>query len=170
MQDHPISNLRHSGGRTYTNVALTAIAAMLGIQIFAPSAAQMLVPQLASAHAQVAEVKGSDDAERPAALEADFVRLRELWHEGLRRHAGPWLAGGAFSAVDAFYAPVAFRLQTYGITLDPTSDAYAARLLMLPAMRDWYAAALAEPWRDDDHERDIVTVAARIDDLRRPTP
>jgi glutathione S-transferase len=108
--------------------------------------------------------------ERPAALEADFVRLRELWQEGLRRFAGPWLAGGAFTAVDAFYAPVAFRLQTYGITLDPTSDAYAARLLLLPAMREWYEAALVEPWRDDDHERDILSVAAHIDDLRRMSP
>jgi glutathione S-transferase len=108
--------------------------------------------------------------ERPAALEADFVRLRELWQEGLRRFAGPWLAGGAFTAVDAFYAPVAFRLQTYGITLDPTSDAYAARLLLLPAMREWYEAALVEPWRDDDHERDILSVAAHIEDLRRMSP
>jgi glutathione S-transferase len=106
--------------------------------------------------------------ERPAALEADLLRLREIWHEGLRRFAGPWLAGGSFTAVDAFYAPVAFRLQTYGITLDPTSDAYVARLLMLPAMREWYAAALLEPWRDDDHERDIIAVAARIEDLRQP--
>jgi glutathione S-transferase len=108
--------------------------------------------------------------ERPAALEADFVRLRELWQEGLRRFAGPWLAGGAFTAVDAFFAPVAFRLQTYGITLDPTSDAYAARLLLLPAMREWYEAALIEPWRDDDHERDILSVAAHIEDLRRMSP
>lgn len=105
--------------------------------------------------------------ERPAALEADLVRLRELWHEGLRRFAGPWLAGGAFTAVDAFFAPVAFRLQTYGLALDPVSDAYAARLLMLPAMREWYAAALVEPWRDDDHDREISAVAAHIEDLRR---
>ena len=108
--------------------------------------------------------------ERPAALEADLVRLRELWHEGLRRFAGPWLAGAAFTAVDAFFAPVAFRLQTYGLTLDPVSDAYAARLLRLPAMRDWYAAALVEPWRDEDHERDIIRVAAHIEDLRRTEP
>lgn len=107
---------------------------------------------------------------RPPALEADLLRLRELWHEGLRRFGGPWLAGAAFTAVDAFFAPVAFRLQTYGIALDATTDAYAARLLMLPAMRDWYEAALLEPWRDDDHERDIIAVADRIDDLRRPAP
>lgn len=104
--------------------------------------------------------------ERPAALEADLTRLRELWHEGLRRFGGPWLAGEAFSAVDAFYAPVAFRLQTYGLVLDPVSDAYAARLLRLPAMRDWYSAALAEPWRDDDHERDVAALATHIEDLR----
>ena len=107
---------------------------------------------------------------RPPALESDLLRLRELWHEGLRRFRGPWLAGGAFTAVDAFYAPVAFRLQTYGIALDATSDAYAARLLRMPAMRAWYKAALLEPWRDEDHERGIRAVADRIDDLRRPAP
>lgn len=106
--------------------------------------------------------------ERPPALETDLLRLRELWHEGLRRFNGPWLAGAAFTAVDAFYAPVAFRLQTYGISLDAACDAYAARLLRLPAMREWYDAALAEPWRDDDHERDILAVAAHIEDLRGP--
>jgi glutathione S-transferase len=105
--------------------------------------------------------------ERPAALESEFGRLRELWQEGLRHFAGPWLAGSAFTAVDAFFAPVAFRLQTYGIRLDPACDAYAARLLQLPAMRDWYAAALIEPWRDHDHERDISAVAAHIEDLRQ---
>jgi hypothetical protein len=35
-------------------------------------------------------------------------------------------------------------------------------------MREWYEAALVEPWRDDDHERDILSVAAHIDDLRQP--
>jgi hypothetical protein len=37
-------------------------------------------------------------------------------------------------------------------------------------MREWYAAALIEPWRDDDHERDILAVAADIEDLRQPPP
>jgi glutathione S-transferase len=106
--------------------------------------------------------------ERPAALEADFVRLRELWHQGLRRFGGEFLAGASFTAVDAFFAPVAFRLQTYGIALDPVADAYAARLLALPAMREWQSAALVEPWRERAHEEDLASRAASMEDLRSP--
>ena len=106
--------------------------------------------------------------DRPAALEADLVRLRALWHQGLRRFGGEFLAGAAFTAVDAFFAPVAFRLQTYGLALDAVSDAYAARLLALPAMREWQDAALAEPWREAAHEAEVALRAASIEDLRRP--
>jgi glutathione S-transferase len=104
--------------------------------------------------------------ERPVALEAELQRLRALWSEGLARFGGPFLAGQAFTAVDAFFAPVAFRLQTYGLTLDAPADAYVARLLSLPAMREWYDAALREPWREASHEEDIVRVAASITELR----
>src|SRR3546814_6666484 len=41
------------------------------------------------------------------ALTANVARLRELFEEGLARFGGPWLAGAAFTAVDAFFAPVA---------------------------------------------------------------
>jgi glutathione S-transferase len=40
--------------------------------------------------------------EFPAALERDVARLGTLWNEGLRRFGGPFLAGAAFTAVDAF--------------------------------------------------------------------
>jgi glutathione S-transferase len=85
---------------------------------------------------------------------------------GLSRFGGPFLAGAEFTAVDAFYAPVAFRLQTYNISLDDRCDAYAANLRALPAMREWYAAALVEPWREPAHEESITAVAASIIDLR----
>jgi glutathione S-transferase len=90
--------------------------------------------------------------EMPDALAKDIARLSELWGEGLARHGGPFLAGKSFTNADAFYAPVAFRIQTYGLKLDPTAQAYAQRLLDLPAMRDWYKAALAETLRDEHDE------------------
>jgi glutathione S-transferase len=104
--------------------------------------------------------------ERPMALETELQRLRALWNEGLARFGGPFLAGPTFTAVDAFFAPVVFRVQTYGLTLDAKADAYAERLLTLPAMREWYEAALREPWREASHEEDIVRVAASITELR----
>ncbi len=66
---------------------------------------------------------------------AILQRLDELWNDGLSRFGGPFLAGAAFTAVDAFYAPVAFRMQTYGLALSPASQAYANRLLALEGMR-----------------------------------
>ncbi len=101
------------------------------------------------------------------ALRADLERLQALWSEGLARFGGPFLAGGAFSAADAFFAPVAFRVQTYGLPLGDPARGYAERLLELPGMRTWYAAALAEPWRDDAHDREVLARGTLIADLRR---
>lgn len=102
-----------------------------------------------------------------AALRRDLARLDELWNEGLARFGGPFLAGGAFSAVDAFYAPVAFRIQSYGLRLGDAAMAYAQRLLDLPAMREWYVAALVESWRDPEHEDEVRRAGTWLQDLRR---
>ncbi|MBA3395952.1 MAG: glutathione S-transferase family protein [Deltaproteobacteria bacterium] len=104
--------------------------------------------------------------EQPPALLRDLARIDELWRAGLDRFSGPFLAGSAFSAVDAFFAPVAFRIQTYGVALDPRSAAYAGRLLALPSMQRWYADALAETWRDLPHEAEVVSYGTIVEDLR----
>jgi glutathione S-transferase len=100
----------------------------------------------------------------PAALQRDLARLSTLWNDGLGRFGGPFLGGSSFTAVDAFFAPVAFRAQTYGLELAQT--AYARRLLEVPAMRRWYAAALAETFRDVPHEAEIAEMAVLVEDLR----
>ena len=69
------------------------------------------------------------------ALQRDLNRIDEIWTEGLVRHGGPFLAGDSFSAADAFFAPVAFRIQTYHLPLSTTALAYAQRLLDLAPMR-----------------------------------
>ncbi len=102
------------------------------------------------------------------ALARDVARLDELWTVGLGRWGGPFLAGAGFSAVDAFFAPVAFRWQSYGLSLGDAATAYAERLLALPAMRAWYDAALAEPWRDADHDADVAAAGEITADLRAP--
>ena len=96
----------------------------------------------------------------------DIARLNELWSEGLQRFGGPFLAGERFTAVDAFFAPVAFRVQTYGLTLTAPAQAYAARLLALPVMQQWYLDALAEPWRDEEHEHDCLRRGVLLADHR----
>lgn len=102
----------------------------------------------------------------PHALAADIARIDELWGEGLRRFGGPFLAGSGFTAVDAFFAPVAFRVQSYGIRLGDVADAYVQRLLDLTAMQRWYADALHESWRDAGHEEDVLRCGELLQDLR----
>ncbi len=102
----------------------------------------------------------------PAAMQADLARIDELWCDGLQRFGGPFLAGPAFTAVDAFYAPVAFRVQTYGLALSAPAQDYVARLLALPGMQAWYEAALGEPWREAEHERETLQQAELLADLR----
>ena len=106
--------------------------------------------------------------ESPAALERDVQRLNSLWNDGLQRFGGPFLAGDAFTAVDAFYAPVAFRVRSYGLDLDPVAAGYGSRLLNLPAMQEWFASALRETYRDAPHEAEILQMGTVIEDLRAP--
>ncbi len=79
---------------------------------------------------------------------ADIARITTLWIECRSRHAaeGPFLFG-AFSAADAFYAPVVSRFISYAVTLPAACQAYVEAVRELPAMAQWYEAALAEPMR-----------------------
>ncbi|AIA75339.1 glutathione S-transferase [Halomonas campaniensis] len=104
--------------------------------------------------------------ERSVGLSNDLARLDALWQEGLERFGGPFLAGEQLSAVDAFYAPVAFRVQTFSLPLSEVSQAYVQRLLAHPAMEEWYQAALAETWREPMHEQDTIKNAALLNDYR----
>jgi len=78
-------------------------------------------------------------------LERDIARVGEIWNEGRRRHGsgGPYLCG-AFSLGDAFFAPVAFRFRSYGVTPDGAARAYLDALLDHPLLRQWEEAALKE--------------------------
>ncbi|MGH8235298.1 MAG: glutathione S-transferase family protein [Rhodanobacteraceae bacterium] len=100
------------------------------------------------------------------ALARDLARLNELWNEGLKRFGGPFLAGSEFTAVDAFFVPVAFRIQTYSPPLDDSANAYAKRVLALPSTREWYQASLAETWRDAAHEAEVANWGTITEDLR----
>jgi glutathione S-transferase len=104
--------------------------------------------------------------ERPPALERDLARLQTLFADGLSRFGGTFLAGARFSAVDAFFAPVAFRVQTYGLQLEAAAATYLDQLLRLPSMKAWYAAGVEERFRDLPHDEEIVQMASVTQDLR----
>ncbi len=100
------------------------------------------------------------------ALAKDLERLGALWAEGLGRSKGPFLTGAAFSAVDAFFAPVAFRFLTYGVNVSGPASGYAETLRGLPAMKQWYEAALAETFRDASHDNAVAQYGTVTSDLR----
>ncbi|HEV2596885.1 glutathione S-transferase family protein [Sphingopyxis sp.] len=99
------------------------------------------------------------------ALRLDIARIRELFAEGLSRFGGPFLAGDRFTAVDAFFAPVAFRIRTYGLDVG-AGQAWVDHLLAHPAMQDWERQALAESWREESHEAELMAAGAITADYR----
>jgi glutathione S-transferase len=102
------------------------------------------------------------------ALQHDLDRIDELWNEGLNRFGGPFLAGDRFTAVDAFFAPVAFRVQTFHLPLSAPAKTYTDHLLNLKAMRNWYESALKETWREANHDQEILDAGVLVSDLRTP--
>lgn len=99
-------------------------------------------------------------------LQKDLTRLAELWQQGLDQFGGPFLAGNRFTAVDAFFAPVAYRVQTYGLELPPAGQDYVQRLSSLAGMQAWTESALAETFREPAHEEEIRDLGEWLEDLR----
>ncbi len=102
---------------------------------------------------------------RSAGLERDLQRMEELWVQGLEKFGGPFLAGGSFTAVDAFFAPVVFRMQTFGLANRATAP-YCQTMLALDGMVSWTQAAHTETWREPSHEAEIAALGTCHEDLR----
>lgn len=85
---------------------------------------------------------------RGEAVSADIARLCDLWGRCQADFGGtgPYLFGDRFSAADAFFAPVAFRFETFGVGLAAADTAYVKALREHPACLEWRAAAIDEPW------------------------
>lgn len=90
-----------------------------------------------------------------AGVEADLARIADIWREARTRFGadGPFLFG-RFSAADAYYAPVATRLRTYAVPLDPVSAAYVEAIHSWPDFVAWRTEALKEPWVAEHDEVD----------------
>jgi glutathione S-transferase len=101
-----------------------------------------------------------------ADLARDIARITEILDQGLDRFGGPWLAGAMFTAADAFYAPVAFRIRTYGLDVGANGAQWIETILAHPAMQEWERAALAETWREAGHEADLAQCGAVTADYR----
>ena len=86
-----------------------------------------------------------------AGAQADIGRIATIWRECLTAYGGPYLFG-PLSMADAMFAPECTRFHTYEVPLDPAGNAYCKRILSLPVMGEWLAAAQSEP--DDLEELD----------------
>jgi len=78
-----------------------------------------------------------------ADLRRDLQRIVEMWTQQLQASGGPFLFGG-FGIVDAYFAPVTWRIVGYGLPVPEAIRQYIAAVHALPAMREWAEAALAE--------------------------
>lgn len=90
------------------------------------------------------------------AVRADLARIEILWEiaRAERTGDGPWLFG-AYSAADAFFAPVAARIATYDLPVQPQSAAYVAAHLADPAFMAWRADGLADPVVQTVYDMDL---------------
>lgn len=82
--------------------------------------------------------------------QSDIDRIEAIWTECLASYGGPYLFGAKPCIADAMFAPVVTRFITYEVALDPVCVAYCDTVMDLPAMKEWVAAAEAEPDEIDE--------------------
>jgi glutathione S-transferase len=88
-----------------------------------------------------------------AGAQADISRITEIWRECLTKYKGQFLFGAKPTLGDAMYAPVCTRFVTYDVQLDKICAIYCERVMALPLVVEWIAAAKAEP--DEFEELDV---------------
>jgi len=82
--------------------------------------------------------------------QSDIDRIEAIWTECLYSYGGPYLFGAKPCIADAMFAPVVTRFITYEVALDPVCVAYCDTVMDLTAMKEWVAAAEAEPDEIDE--------------------
>jgi glutathione S-transferase len=82
--------------------------------------------------------------------QADIDRVLAIWKDCLETYGGPYLFGKQPCLADAMYAPVVTRFLTYDVTIGKEAAAYCKRIMALPAMQEWVAAAKVEPDEIDE--------------------
>lgn len=95
-------------------------------------------------------------------VRADLDRIVSLWAEAPQAcgSGSPWLFGD-YCLADVFFAPVAARIASYGLSVGEEAQTYVAAHLADPAFRAWRAAGLADP---------VVQAGYDLDLPERPWP
>ncbi len=80
--------------------------------------------------------KAFDSVPVTEAVQKDIDRIEYLWSLVMKSHDGPWLFGD-YSAADAFFAPVATRIATYGLPVGKNAQKYIETSISDPVFRNW---------------------------------
>ena len=93
------------------------------------------------------------DCSPPDDVLADLKRLETIW-DWARDQTGSavWLAG-AYSAADAFFAPVATRIATYNLPVSSRAMQYVQAHLAHPSFRRWRAMGMVDGADQDYYRR-----------------
>ena len=78
-------------------------------------------------------------------VQADVARISRLLADTRKQYGkgGPYLFG-SFTTADAFFSPVAARVKTYALPMEPAALDYLEALWQAPAVKAWVDGALAE--------------------------
>ncbi|MGC1486414.1 MAG: glutathione S-transferase [Albidovulum sp.] len=95
----------------------------------------------------------ADATPRPEVL-ADIARIEDMWAMARKRFGNdaPWLFG-AYSAADAFFAPVAARIAGYNLPVGAAAARYVAAHLADPAFRRWRAMGWAQHYEQETYRK-----------------
>jgi glutathione S-transferase len=78
-----------------------------------------------------------------ATVRRNVARIEQMWLDALQESGGPMLFG-PFSAVDAYFAPVCMRINSYALPVSAAVRAYIDRVCAMPGVKRWVDDALAE--------------------------
>ena len=73
-------------------------------------------------------------------VRVELARIDVLWTGALEASGGPWLFG-AYTAADAFHAPVAARIAGYALPVSEAAADYVERALTHPSVLRWRSDA-----------------------------
>jgi len=88
------------------------------------------------------------------AVEADVVRILNLWAQARARHgSGGEYLFGSWGAADIMFAPGVTRFVTYGVPVPPFAAAYMEAVLHRGDVVEWIELAQEEPWVIEQYEK-----------------
>ena len=97
------------------------------------------------------------DCAPPDAVLNDLQRLETIWDWAWDQTGSDGWLCGAYSAADAFYAPIAARIATYNLPMGPKAMVYVQRHLSEPNFLHWRALSLTDGADQDFYRRDYPT-------------